>query len=153
MFRSQQTAKLYSTHVKNNNKKQNALEVIGDTEIQKIGDKVFFDLGIEAVYMEEGIKEIGTSAFEGSNIRTADIPGSVHTIGKSAFMNCDSLSYVHIRSTDGKVLFKPDAFYNTPHISLNIYCTADAEVLKEKFALAKGDDNFDIVVGHRGMAD
>ena len=131
----------------------NVPAVIGDTEIQKIGDKVFFDLGIEAVYMEEGIKEIGTSAFEGSNIRTADIPGSVHTIGKSAFMNCDSLSYIHIRSTDGNVLFKPDAFYNTPHISLNIYCTADAETLKEKFALAKGDDNFDIVVGHRGMAD
>ena len=27
MFRSQQTAKLYSTHVKNNNKKQNVLAV------------------------------------------------------------------------------------------------------------------------------
>lgn len=131
----------------------NVPSMIGETEVKKIGDSAFFDIGIESVYIQEGIEEIGESSFEGASLWTVDIPSTVHTIGKSAFMNCSELFYIHIRSLDGNISFRPDAFYNTPHISLMIYCSADKELIKEKFALAKGDDNFDIVVGHRGMSD
>ena len=46
-------------------------------------------------------------------------------------MNCDSLSYVHIRSTDGKVLFKPDE---------TMTCSEAAKIAASIHALKNGNN-------------
>lgn len=124
---------------------------IDGTPIYKIGDYACFDLGISTVYMEDGIEEVGESAFEGSNILYADIVTSVKTVRDRAFANCENLTYVYI-GTD-QVTFGEDVFTGTGYIEFTVPCTADIEALRKKISDAKGDDNFDIGKMHTALTE
>ena len=111
--------------------------------IVKIGDKLCFDLDISTVYMEDGIGEIGESAFEGCNAVYADIAATVKNVGDRAFANCENLEYAVLYSTD--VSFGYDAFMGTGYIYFTVPCTAneaELEALAEKISDAKGDPYF-----------
>lgn len=121
---------------------------IDGVKVTSIGEKAFYDLGLDSVYMENGVKTIGTSAFEGSNVIGVDIPASVSEIGDCAFMNCQNLSSLYF-SMEGTVpKFGEKAFYNTPYVTAYIYCTADFEAFYYAFAEAKGDWEFSVEVLH-----
>ena len=75
---------------------------IDGTKIKEIGVMAFFDIGISSVYIEEGIEEINTNAFEGCTAAYVDIPASVTSIGEHAFANCSELSVVTLNSEQVK---------------------------------------------------
>ena len=116
--------------------------------VTSIGEKAFFDLGLESVYMEPGVTTVGNSAFEGSNLNSVDFAPTVTEIGDCAFMNCENLSDIFFFDRDSIPTFGDKAFYNTPHITAYIYCTTDVEAFYEAFYKAKGDWEFSVELIH-----
>ncbi len=124
---------------------------IDGTQITDVGEEICFDLGISTVYIEEGIKTIHKSAFEGSNTEYADIPSSMELVGDRAFANCVNLSGVVLNSD--KTNFGENAFAGTGYIEFAVSCTADQEVMRKKIMLAKGDSNFDFFIIHSAVTE
>jgi len=124
---------------------------VNGIEIKKIGERAFFDLGIQDVILGAGIEEIGKSAFEGCNVESVYFPTSVKKIGDSAFGNCSELNYVVFDSADVELGEK--AFYGTGFIEFYIYCTEDEEKVRSAIKEAKGDDNFDVMKMHTSLLE
>lgn len=124
---------------------------IDGVEIKKIGDGAFFDLGISSVYIEDGIEEIGKSAFEGCNIEYANISSTVKRIYDCAFANCVNLTEVTLGSE--QIIFGKNAFSGIGYIEFYVPCTANKEVLKKKISAAKDDDNFSLSDFHLNLAE
>lgn len=119
--------------------------------IRVIGDEMCFDLGISTVYTNNGLEEIGKSAFEGSNIIYVDISSTVNTVSDRAFANCEELETVVLNSDD--ILFGDDAFAGTGYIEFTIPCTADEDALAEKISIAKGDSYFCFTKMHTALTE
>lgn len=117
----------------------------------EVGEKAFFDLDIMAVYIDEGVVVIGTSAFEGSNVAVVTIPASVDYINDRAFANCSELVTVTLYSDD--IQFGEEVFANTTYMQFMVPCTIDTEKLREKLIAAKGADNFTFVRMHEHLAE
>ncbi len=124
---------------------------IDGAKIKKIGEMTFFDLGISSVYIEEGIEEIGKSAFEGSNIWYANIPSTLKSIYECAFANCSNLTDLTLGSE--QVIFGKNVFSGTGYINFCVPCTADKDALKRKISTAKGDDNFILSEFHSNLSE
>ena len=61
--------------------------------VKDIGERAFSECTkINTVTFNEGLRVIGTYAFQSTKFNSIDIPGSVDTIGESAFNKCSSLS-------------------------------------------------------------
>lgn len=95
------------------------------------------------------VKKIGENAFFAGSITEVTVLANVQKIEKNAFSNCASLSRVNLYSD--KIMLDEESFSGTSYIELHIYCTADKDAMKEKFALAKGEENFNIIVDHEKM--
>lgn len=130
----------------------NIPEQIQNTPIKKIGDKAFFDLGVEGVNIYEGIEEIGVSSFEGSNLMELYAPSTLKSIGKFAFMNCSYLQIVFLNSSDD-IEIGEKAFYGTGRIAFYIPCSESYTLMDDKIYAAKGDKNYDLDVIHLNIAD
>lgn len=93
------------------------------TSLETIEDEAFADTGykfssLKEVNLNEGLKEIGRSAFEGIKIESITIPSTVETIGSSAFKDCYSLESVTLR--DGIKYIEEKAFNLTAIKSIEI---------------------------------
>ena len=124
---------------------------IDGTKIREIGVMAFLDLDISTLYIENGIEEINTNAFEGSNLLYADLPASVKTIGERAFLNCAKLVEVTLNSEETEL--DDAAFFGTGFIQFNLPCTADEERMRQKISAAKGDDQFDFHKIHMSLTE
>ena len=124
---------------------------IDGTAIRKIGDKLCFDLDISTVYIEEGIEEIGESAFEGCNAAYVDIPASVKTVADRAFANCESLTDVVLNSENTR--FGYDVFMGTGYINFTVPCIANIEMLTDKISDAKGGSDFGFLQMHTALVE
>lgn len=121
------------------------------TEVREIGDQAFFDIGISAVYLGEGITTIGTSAFEGSNVTYVDFSDTVYKVEDRAFANCTLLEDIVLKNTD--VSFGRDALSGTGNIVITVPCNANPEALFKTIRRAKGDDRFEITKIHFGLTE
>ena len=119
--------------------------------IRKIGDKLCFDLDISTVYMEDGIEEIGESAFEGCSATYVDIAASVRTVADRAFANCDCLTDVVLGSEN--VTFGYDVFMGTGYLNFTVPCTANLEMLTDKISDAKGGNDFGFSIMHNALVE
>ena len=119
--------------------------------IRKIGEMMCFDLGISTVYMEDGIEEIGESAFEGCSATYVDIAASVRTIADRAFANCDCLTDVVLGSEN--VTFGYDVFMGTGYLNFTVPCTANLEMLTDKISDAKGGNDFGFSIMHNALVE
>lgn len=54
---------------------------------------------IKYVHVPEGVTTIGSNAFEGSSLRSIDLPNHLEDIGSFAFCNCSYLSHVGMPTT------------------------------------------------------
>lgn len=124
---------------------------IDGTKIDEVGVMACFDLDISAVWIDEGIELINTSAFEGCNAEYIDISETVKNVGERAFANCAKLTEVALRSED--IILDKDAFTGTGHIQFDIPCTADEKAMAEKISAVKGDDNFSFSYIHMSLAE
>lgn len=122
-------------------------EKIDGIPIAKIGEQVFFDVGINDAYLPEGLSVIGKSAFEGSNITSVDIPSTVNKIEDRAFANCKELLTVFTKFGENTEIGE-DAFYGTEHVIFYVNCDVDTKIIEKSIALAKGDINFEIETRH-----
>ena len=74
--------------------------------------------GARDIVLPAGLKEIQSSAFEGSkSIEEVTIPNGVTTIGSRAFANCTNLTLVNIPSSVTSI--GTNAFLNAPNLVLN----------------------------------
>ena len=119
--------------------------------IRKIGEMMCFDLGISTVYMEDGIEEIGESAFEGCSATYVDIAASVRTVADRAFANCDCLTDVVLGSEN--VTFGYDVFMGTGYLNFTVPCTANLEMLTDKISDAKGGNDFGFSIMHNALVE
>ena len=122
-------------------------EEIDGIPVTKIGEEVFFDLGISDAYLPEGIVGIGKSAFEGCNITSVDIPSTVNTIEERAFTNCAELITVFARIDENTVIGE-DAFAGTGHVIFYLDCDVDTKTVERNILLAKGDKNLEVEIRH-----
>ena len=122
-------------------------EEIDGIPVTKIGEKVFFDLGISDAYLPEGLSIIGKSAFEGSAITSVDIPSTVKSIEERAFENCENLLTVFTKFDENTVIGE-NAFSGTGHLIFYINCNIDAKAIENKILAAKGDKNFELEIRH-----
>lgn len=60
------------------------------------GDPPWYDLDVNAVYIGDGVTNIGRSAFYGCSMKTLRIPDTVTRIADSAFWSCSSLKNIDI---------------------------------------------------------
>ena len=123
----------------------------GGAKITEIGDKVFFDLDISYVFINEGIEKIGTSAFEGSNLYGADMPSTLKSVSDRAFANCEYLEEMYFSSSDTE--FGKDAFAGTKFIKFFFPCSSDFDALSGKIKSAKGDENYGLGASHNLAED
>ena len=126
---------------------------IDGTDIVRIGEQTFFDLGIWSTFLCEGIEEIGESAFEGCNVESVSFPETLKVIGDKAFENCELLNTVYLTSDSDAVTIGENAFFGTGHINFFVMCTKDDSLLYEKLEKAKGDNNFTIKKFHYDEVD
>lgn len=122
-------------------------ECVNDIPVVKIAEKTFFDLGIDDVYLPDGLTVIGESAFEGSTLKSVEIPYTVKIIGERAFANCDSLYTVFMNIDESTVIGK-DAFAGTKHMLFYLDCNVDTKTIERKLLVAKGDDNIEVEIRH-----
>ncbi|MBR6523707.1 MAG: S-layer homology domain-containing protein [Clostridia bacterium] len=122
-------------------------EKVDDIPVTKIGEQVFFDLGIADAYLPEGLSVIGKSAFEGSNITSVDIPSTVKIIADRAFANCKKLLTV-FATFDEDTVIGEDAFFGTGHLIFYLNCDVDTKAIERKLLVAKGDRNFEVEIRH-----
>ena len=66
--------------------------------ITSIGANAFAQTGIYTARIEEGVKELGVSMFEGSGINEITLPSSVELIPESCFANCSQLTRIEIKA-------------------------------------------------------
>lgn len=93
------------------------------TTLETIEEEAFADTGykfspLKTVTLNEGLKKIGRSAFEGTKIESITIPSTIETIGSSAFKDCYSLESVTLR--DGIKYIEEKAFNCTVIKSIEI---------------------------------
>lgn len=90
--------------------------------LEKIRDCAFSvpsdSCSIEKVTLNEGLKEIGMSAFESTDIRNIVIPKTVEKIGERAFWNCNLLKNVTLQ--EGIKEIGEGAFKNTSIKSISL---------------------------------
>lgn len=122
-------------------------EEIDGIPVTKIGEEVFFDLGIADAYLPEGLAVIGRSAFEGCNAASVDIPSTVKIIGDRAFANCSELLTV-FAEFDENTAIGEDAFTGTGHLIFYLNCDVDTKTIERKLLEAKGDRNFEVDIRH-----
>lgn len=122
-------------------------ENIDGIPVNKIGEKVFFDLGISDAYLPDGLSVIGKSAFEGSNITSIDIP-KVSIIGERAFANCTELRAVYTSIDENTVIGK-DAFAGTSRVLFYLDCDVDTKTVERNILLSNGGVvNFQVEIRH-----
>ena len=122
-------------------------EELDGIPVTKIGEEVFFDLGIADAYLPEGLSVIGKSAFEGCNITSVDVPSSVKIIADRAFANCEELLTVFAKIDENTVIGK-DAFLGTGHLIFYLNCDVDHKAIEQSIFAAKGDRSFEIEIRH-----
>ena len=122
-------------------------EKVDGVPVTKIGEQVFFDLGIADAYLPEGLSVIGKSAFEGSNITSVDIPSTVKIIADRAFANCEELLTVFTKIDENTVIGE-EAFSGTGHLIFYLDCDVDTEAVERSIFMAKGDKNFEVEIRH-----
>lgn len=74
--------------------------------VSEIGNYAFYfcDVLDEIEFSSEsGLKSIGDYAFYGCKVRSLYIPYGVETVGKDAFKNCDTLTYIDFPGTVTKI--------------------------------------------------
>lgn len=76
---------------------------------------------IKAVVVEEGVSYVGSRAFQGTRIVSASIPGSVISIGDSAFADSGSLTEVTL--SEGLTSIGNTAFANAGFSSIDLPST------------------------------
>lgn len=62
--------------------------------LKVIGSYAFWGTGIREVVLPDGLREIGEGAFTRASFESINIPNSVETIGKQAFMSCKNLKSI-----------------------------------------------------------
>ena len=82
-------------------------------EIKKV-DCNFEPIGITSVLLPEGLESIGSSAFEGNNLKTITIPSTVTNIYGYAFMD-NQLQSVIFKGDKSKIEFGCSAFIGEKH--------------------------------------
>ena len=79
-----------------------------DYRVNDAGDPPWYDLDVNAVYIGDGVTNIGRSAFDGCSMKTLRIPDTVTKIADSAFWSCRSLKNIDI--PEGVVSIGEQAF-------------------------------------------
>ena len=84
--------------------------------VEVIGDRAFQSTGIQSADLPGSLRSIGKYAFNGAGyLGSIEIPGLVKTIGNEAFYSCSSLSEINL---GGDLLSIGDyAFYNCSAVS------------------------------------
>ncbi len=65
-------------------------------DVKKIGDFAFCGSGLKEIVLSKSLEIIGESCFKYVPIEQLTIPENVHTIGKSAFAECESLISIDV---------------------------------------------------------
>ncbi len=81
---------------------------------------------LREVRLSEGLLTIGMHAFSDTQLQRVVIPDSVAYIGQGAFLNCASLTEVHLPATTE---VEWDSFYNTPWAAANVTVLQEAHSL------------------------
>ena len=62
---------------------------------------------ISSIHMNEGVKEIGDFAFGYGTLKSINIPSTVKSIGRNAFIECTKLTSVTINKTKDSIEGSP----------------------------------------------
>ncbi len=119
--------------------------------VQKIGDRGFYGKIVRTVYLEDGIKAIGTDTFAESALDYIHIPASVKTIGDGAFRNCRALTSFALESDETE--WGKESLAGTGYLHIGVPCTLDLEKLQESIREAKGDEEFAFDVMHVDLVE
>ncbi len=125
-------------------------EEIDGVKIRSIGPKAFFDIGVENVFLNDGIEIIRECAFEGCNVQTVSLSSTVHTVCERAFANCDQMEALFLSNDNAS--FGKDALIGTGNLLIVVPCTTPHELIEKKIAEAKGDRNFDFFDSHTALS-
>ncbi|MCQ2219394.1 MAG: leucine-rich repeat domain-containing protein, partial [Paludibacteraceae bacterium] len=68
--------------------------------VRTVGNAAFINSGLRSVNLQDGLKEIGPYAFEGTLIDSIYIPSSVDSIASAAFRSCDSLKVISYNASN-----------------------------------------------------
>ncbi len=68
--------------------------------VRTVGYAAFINSGLRSVNLQDGLKEIGPYAFEGTKIDSIYIPSSVDSIASAAFRSCDSLKVISYNASN-----------------------------------------------------
>ena len=71
-------------------------EYIIPASVKTIGGKAFFRSKLQHITLQQGITEIGWTAFCASNVQQMRFPNDLKTIGLYAFQNCNELQEIYI---------------------------------------------------------
>ena len=111
--------------------------------ITSLGLSSFYNSGITAITLGEGITSVPANCFEGSSsLRSITLPSSVTSVGSAAFRNCKSLTSVTINSV---VTLYSSAFSNCTRltsVTVNSVVTLHSSAFSECGALTNDSLHF-----------
>ena len=95
-------------------------EIVIPEGVTRIANNVFAgNTAVTGIVLPSTLKEIGSSAFNGSGLTSISFPSSIKTIGHNAFQNCASLTSVTFPE-EGEITILNSTFQGTPLTNIDI---------------------------------
>ena len=85
------------------------LKICNVPNVVSIGNNAFKDSALQSINFSDDLTELGTAAFENTNLRTLTVPNAVATVPERLCNNCSSLRVVNLA---GKVDTVDDMAFN-----------------------------------------
>ncbi len=108
-------------------------EITIPSTVDSIGSNAFLECGLKRVNLEQGLKVIGSYAFEKTLIDSIYLPSSIDSIASSAFLSCESLKTISYNATNNVSAYSTSPFAKCTNVEKLIIGNDVTKIQKNLF--------------------
>lgn len=108
-------------------------EITIPSTVESIGSNAFLECGLKRVNLEQGLKVIGSYAFEKTLIDSIYLPSSIDSIASSAFLSCESLKTISYNATNNVESYSTSPFAKCINVEKIIIGDSVSKIQKNLF--------------------
>ncbi len=108
-------------------------EITIPSTVESIGSNAFLECGLKRVNLGQGLKVIGSYAFEKTLIDSIYLPSSIDSIASSAFLSCESLKTISYNATNNVESYSTSPFAKCINVEKIIIGDSVSKIQKNLF--------------------
>lgn len=108
-------------------------EITIPSTVEAIGSNAFLECGLKSVNLGQGLKVIGSYAFEKTLIDSIYLPSSIDSIASSAFLSCESLKTISYNATNNVESYSTSPFAKCINVEKIIIGDSVSKIQKNLF--------------------